>query len=321
MIGYGSDDDIEAVVLAAGQGSRMGRLGEQFAKAMLPVGNEPVIVHHLRLLSALGVRHAWVVVGHRGDALRQTVGDGARFGLRVSYLPQGEPLGSAYALGRVRPHIRGPVLVVLGDYFFVPRSPERMLQRLKEGSSAIAYTREPRVDLLRAACALELDDSGRVAAITEKPVMPRGNFKGCGFYALQPSFFDALARTPRTALRNEYELTVALELHISAGHALFAEPVVARDANLTHPDDVLTCNLEWLAASGRTSLIADDARLDAGISLDGALVGGGAHVEGVRGLHDVVVFPGVHFRGSGNVRRSLLTSAGAFHCSGETGAP
>ncbi len=315
MTGY------EAVVLAGGQGRRMGRLGEQFAKAMLPVGNEPLIAHHLRLLSSLGVAHAWIVVGHRGDELMSVVGDGAQYGVRVSFIPQGEPLGSAHALGRARPHIRGPVLVLLGDYFFVPRAPERMLQRLDEGSSAIAYVHETSTALLRAACTLELDQSGRVTAITEKPVAPRGNLKGCGFYALQPSVFDALARTPRTALRNEYELTVALELHVAANEPLFGEPVIALDVNLTHPDDVLTCNLEWLAACGRTSLIADDATLDRGISLDGALVGAGAHVEGVRGLRDVVVFPGVHFKGSGDVSRTLVTHAGAFVCNGANGAP
>jgi len=306
--------EFEAVVLAGGQGSRMGRLGEQYAKAMLPVGNEPLIAHHLRLLASLGIAHAYVVVGHRGDDLMSVVGDGTSYGLHVSFIEQGEPLGSAHALGRVRPHIHGPVLVVLGDYFFVPREPERMLWRLAEGTSAIGCVREPDVALVRAACAIEADDTGRITAIVEKPFVPRTDLKGCGFYAFQPEFFDSLARTPRTALRNEYELTVALELHVAARHPLYAEPVVARDVNLTHPDDVLTCNLEWLAESGRNSLIADDATLDRGIELDGVLVGGGAQVEGVRGLRDVVVFPGAHLRGSGDVSRTLVTSVGAFQC-------
>lgn len=304
----------DAVVLAGGQGSRMGRLGERYAKALLPVGNEPLIAHHLRLLVSLGVTRAWVVVGHRADDLMAVVGDGTTYGLRIAYVEQGEPLGSAHALGRVRAHIRGPVLVLLGDYYFVPREPERMVQRLREGASAIAYVPEPRPELLKAACALELDAASRVTSIVEKPVVPRGNLKGCGFYALQPEFFDALARTPRTALRNEYELTVALELHMAMGHPLFGEAVIARDANLTHPEDVLACNLAWLAEAGQTSLIAADARLETGLALEGALVGGGAHVEGVRRLQEVVVFPGAYLKGSGDVRRTLVTTAGIFAC-------
>lgn len=300
--------DVQGVILAGGQGSRMGALGEQYPKALLPIGNDPVIAHHLRLLASLGIRDVCVVVGHRADDFARAIGDGSAYGVRVEFIDQGPRLGSAHALGRARGRIRGPFVLLLGDYYFVASQPERMLWRLAAGASAIAVKRETDPRLVSEACAVELDDTGRVLGITEKPVQPTTDAKGCGFYALQPDFFDAIARTPRTALRDEYELTVSLACHLEAGHALYGEEIIARDANLTRPEDVLACNLDWLARAGRVSLIDDEAHVDEGLRLDYAVVGRGARVEGMTSLEEVVVFPGAHLRDTGGtLRRSLVT--------------
>jgi dTDP-glucose pyrophosphorylase len=294
----------------------MGALGEQYPKALLPIGNDPVIVHHLRLLESLGVRDVYVIVGHRADDFARVIGDGTAYGVRVELIDQGPRLGSAHAVGRARGRIQGPFILLLGDYYFIASEPERMLERLAAGSSAIAVKHESDARLVREACAVEMDDSGRVLAISEKPVAPRTDAKGCGFYALQPEFFDAVARTPRTALRDEYELTVSLDCHLDAGHALYAEAIIARDANLTRPEDVLACNLDWLARVGRTSLVDDEAHVDAGLRLEHALVGRGARVEGATSLEQVVVFPGAHVRDNGALRQSLVTPTACIACGG-----
>jgi dTDP-glucose pyrophosphorylase len=305
---------VTGVILAGGQGSRMGTLGREYPKALLPIADEPVIAHHLRLLEGLGVRSVYVVTGHLGEDLAHALGDGGAYGVRLEYVDQGARLGTAHALGRVRHTVREPFLLVLGDYYFVPSEPERMLRRLAGGSSAIAVKRESDIALIREACAPELDATGRVVGIVEKPTAPKTDLKGCGFYALQPEFFDAVARTPRTALRDEYELTVSLELFVRAGHALYGEEIVTRDTNLTRPEDVLACNVEWLERTGRTALVADGASVDAGLELRQSVVGRGASVEGVTGLEQVVVFPGAHLAASGLVRRALVTATGCISC-------
>ena len=305
---------LTGVILAGGQGSRMGALGQEYPKALLPIADEPVIAHHLRLLEGLGVRRVYIVTGHRGQDLTRALGDGGAYGVQLEYVDQGARLGTAHALGRVRHAVRDPFLLVLGDYYFVPSEPERMLRRLADGTSAIAVKREPDPALIREACAPELDATGRVVDIVEKPAVPKTDLKGCGFYALQPEFFDAVARTPRTALRDEYELTVSLELFVRAGHALYAEEIITRDTNLTRPEDVLACNLEWLERAGRTALVADGASVDAGLELRQCVVGRGARVEGSADLEQVVVFPGAHLEASGLLRRALVTSAGRISC-------
>jgi NDP-sugar pyrophosphorylase family protein len=294
----------------------MGALGEQYPKALLPIGNEPVIVHHLRLLESLGVRDVYVIVGHRADDFVRVIGDGSAYGVRVEFIDQGPRLGSAHALGRARGRVHEPFVLLLGDYYFVAAEPDRMLDRLADGVSAIAVKRESDPRLVSEACAVELDSSGRVLAISEKPVAPTTDAKGCGFYALQPDFFDAVSRTPRTALRDEYELTVALDCYLDTRHAVYGEEIVVRDANLTRPEDVLDCNLDWLARIGRMSLIDDGAHVDEGLRLEHAVVGRGARVEGATSLEEVVVFPGAHVRDNGPLRRSLITPTACIACGG-----
>jgi len=132
---------VQGVILAGGQGSRMGALGEQYPKALLPIGNEPVIVHQLRLLESLGVRDVKVVVGHRAEDFARVIGNGSAYGVHVEFIDQGPRLGSAHALGRARAQLHDRFILLLGDYYFVPSEPERMLRRLADGASAIAVKR------------------------------------------------------------------------------------------------------------------------------------------------------------------------------------
>jgi len=296
------------VILTAGRGSRMGLLGEDYPKSLLPVANEPLISHHLSLLRDLGVQEVYLVIGYRSADVITAVGDGGRYRLNVHYIEQESILGSAHALMCLRSRIREPFLLVLGDYYFSASDPARLLRRLQNGEgSAISAKREPDRDLLSQACELKVDGEGRVLRIVEKPTMPKSDLKGCGFYALQPEIFDAIARTPRTALRDEYELSNSLELHVEAGSPLYAEDIIIWDFNFTWPEDLLKCNLKWLEREGRNELIAKGAYIEPGTQFKHVIVGDQARITGCSSLEDVVVFPGATLEGTPNLRRALVT--------------
>jgi dTDP-glucose pyrophosphorylase len=301
------------VILAGGRGTRMGLLGERYPKALLPVANRSLIAHHLQLLRDLGVREVFVVTGYRAADVTQAVSEDHAAGLTLNFVEQRTALGSAHALGQLRPYIQGPFVAILGDYYFSTMHPTRLVRHLQDGcSSAISARREPNRRWLSEACELRVNCSSEVTHIVEKPARPVGDLKGCGFYAFQPEIFDAIARTPRTALRDEYELSVALELYIQAGHRLVAEEVIEWDQNFTHPDDVLECNLQWLNRHDRDVLVAEGAEVDPGARLERTLVGAGARVEGGAALTEVVVFDGATLTGTEPVRRALVTPAGAI---------
>jgi dTDP-glucose pyrophosphorylase len=296
-----------AVIVAAGRGSRMGQLGNHHPKALLPIGDAPVVGHHLRMLRDLGVRDVLMVVGHRAADIVRELGDGAAYGVRIRYFEQPLQVGIAHAVGRVRAEVAGPFLLLLGDYFFRTENPERMLVRLDQGASAIAAKRERDPLLVAGACELHTDAALRVTAVIEKPHRPTGDLKGCGFYALQPAIFDYIAVTPRTALRDEYELSHSLDLLVRGGHHLFAEDVGLWDWNLTVPVDLLDCNMEWLRRVERPDWVSADAVIGSDVILDRVVVGRGAHVAHRARLEESVVMPGARVGEHAVLRRALVT--------------
>ena len=301
------------VILAGGRGRRMGALGERYPKALLPVANRPLIAHHLQLLRELGVTEVFVVTGYRAGDVEAALAAGHADGLSLHVVEQGAALGSAHALGQLRPHVTGPFVVILGDYYFSAVHPRQLASHLADGhSSAIAARREPNRRLLSEACELRVGGAGRVTGIVEKPARPVGDLKGCGFYAFQPEMFDAIARTPRTALRDEYELTVALELFVDSGHPVFAEEVIDWDQNFTHPEDVLECNLQWLDRNGRNELIGDGAHVGPRARLERTVVGANARVENGAAVAETVVFDETTLTGTGSLRRALVTPGGVI---------
>ncbi len=184
------------VVLAAGQGKRMGALGEHYPKALLPVGDHSVIGHQLQLFRRLGIVDVYIVIGHLGTRLAKEIGSGASYGVKIEYVEQGPPLGSAYALARIKKHLRAPFVVTLGDFYFEAPEAERLIKGLERDASVITGKREPNPSLLMEACELSVDADGRLRGIKEKPSTPAGNLKGCGFYAFQTSFLDSLGADP-----------------------------------------------------------------------------------------------------------------------------
>jgi dTDP-glucose pyrophosphorylase len=299
-----------AVILAAGRGHRMGELGNWVPKPLLPVGNQPIISHHLRMLHTLGVRVAHIVVGHRAADIVRFLGDGGAYGISIRYVEQSEQLGIAHALGTLRQSLTTPFLLLLGDYFFVAQNPRRLVQRLDQGSSALLAVREPDVRIIAESYELRVDRDGLITGLVEKPRRPRGDLKGCGFYALQPEIFDYIARTPRTALRNEYELTVTLDLFARDGNALHAETMEVWDQNFTRPADVLDCNMQWLENHKCRKFVAHSAVVAPGAELINVVVGEEASIAGNARLQNVVVFPGASVTSGDTIQRALATLHG-----------
>jgi len=111
-------DLLPVAVLAGGLGTRLGDIGRDTPKALMPVAGEPFIHHQLRLLSRQGARRVVLCVGHLGDRIAEAVGDGARFGLDVDYAFDGpEPAGTAGALRQALPLLGEAFLVTYGDAY------------------------------------------------------------------------------------------------------------------------------------------------------------------------------------------------------------
>lgn len=101
------------MILAAGLGTRLRRLTNGMPKALMPVGNRPMIDHHLRALAAAGVEEAIVNLHHEGDAIARYVGDGRAWGIEVAYSREERLLGTGGALARLRDRLSREALFVV----------------------------------------------------------------------------------------------------------------------------------------------------------------------------------------------------------------
>src|SRR5205814_3765600 len=102
-----------AVVMAGGFGTRLGDLTRSTPKPMLPVGDRPLLQHIVEQLRDAGIRHVNLTTHYRADAITRHFGDGSEFGVKIEYVSEEQPLGTAGALGLVDGD--DPILVMNGD--------------------------------------------------------------------------------------------------------------------------------------------------------------------------------------------------------------
>lgn len=106
------------MILAAGRGERLRPLTDTVPKALVPAGGKPLIAWHLERLAASGCREAVINVSHLGEQIVERVGDGARFGMRIAYSREAEPLETAGGIAQARPLLgEAPFLLVNADVY------------------------------------------------------------------------------------------------------------------------------------------------------------------------------------------------------------
>jgi len=301
-----ADDALLGVILAAGKGTRIQPFSQRWPKPILPILGKPLLQHQVEVLRDLGVQRVVIVIGHLGFEIVRALGDGSELGVEIEYVDQGPTLGIAHALGKLEPRIDRPFLLFLGDIFFVHEDLHAMTDRLAAGARGVlAVKEEPSPEAIRRNFVVIEDDAGRVTRVIEKPRWPRTNVKGCGLYLFDPVFFDAVRRTPRTAMRDEYEITDAIQIFIDDGYLVQAARVVQADLNLSYPRDLLDINL---------ALLGDEPYLGEGVQLcEGARVERSVLMDGVRitrpiTVRESLVFPGVVVEQETDLVRRIVTA-------------
>jgi NDP-sugar pyrophosphorylase family protein len=311
------------VILSAGKGSRIDPFNTHFPKPMLPIVNRPILEHQIGYMRELGIDDVIVVVGHLQEVIRQHLGDGSRLGVRVRYVEQVQTLGIAHAVMQLERHIDAPFLLFLGDIFHVPKDLGAMLRIHEDGGAGavIAVQREEDPAAIRKNFSVQMDARGRVTRVVEKPRFLVNDLKGCGMYLFGPEIFDAIRQTPRTALRDEYELTNAIQIFIDTGHVVQAAEVVDWDYNITFPADLLDCNRRVLRMLGQRNAVAPTARIHPGAVLDGAVVGERVVVDAPVRITNTVILPDTRIEGGEDLEDCLLSRDICIRCTPPGGAP
>jgi len=210
---------MKGVILAGGTGSRLFPLTKVTNKHLLPVGQEPMIYHPVRKLTASGVEEILVVTGveHMGDVVT-LLGSGKEFGCRFTYKVQDEAGGIAQALGLAENFAAGvPVCVILGDNVFEDSIAPFVsaFERQRRGARVV-LKRVP--DPQRFGVA-EVKD-GRIVRVVEKPRNPRSDLAVTGIYIYDALVYD-LIRTLKPSARGELEITDVNNAYLARGELMF----------------------------------------------------------------------------------------------------
>lgn len=246
---------MQAVILAAGEGRRLRPLTRSRPKALIPVGNVPIINYVVEALLSCGIRDITVVVGYRREKVTSHLG---KAGYPVRIVVQERQLGTAHALLQAREHITGPFLVLPGDNYIDGAS----IARIAGTKNAVLVKDHPYpsnfgvVEMRR----------GIVTRIVEKPRQAPSFTISTGIFSLDPGIFDYV-ETP--------DLTDAVAAFIAAGGKIKAIRAVDwQDA--IYPWDLIPMN-RLLVGKGRPERAGEIA---AGSVLQGHVrVGAGTRIH------------------------------------------
>ena len=300
----------QGVILAAGQGSRMGPFGDEVPKPIAPICNQPLLAYQLESMRGLEIDDVIIVIGHLGQHIVDALGDGSAFGLRIRYVEQKEQLGLAHAVGQLERHLDSPFLLMLGDIFFEVSDLPAMIATFEQEDTAavLAVKNEPDEAAIKRNFAIVLNDDNTVRRVIEKPRHVPNSLKGCGLYLFDHRIFEAVRRTPRTAMRDEYELTDSIQILIDYDYPVRIANVVEWDVNLTYVDDLIRCCVHQLKKLGKPSLVGEGCTLAEGVELIDTVLGDNVTIPGPTRLERCVVLSGVTLNKADTYTGAVITA-------------
>ena len=235
---------MKGLILAGGAGTRLRPITHTSAKQLVPIANKPILFYGIEGLADAGVSEIGIIVGETGDDIREAVGDGSRWGIDVTYLPQDEPLGLAHCV------------MVAADFLedddFVMYLGDNMLEQ--DLVALVDRYRSDRVDgdidcrvLLKKVedpssfGVAEIGDDGRVVRLVEKPADPPSDLALVGVYLFNHRILEAV-RSIKPSDRGEYEITDAIQWLIDEGRNVDFDTLDGWWIDTGKKDPLLECN-------------------------------------------------------------------------------
>jgi len=304
------------VILAAGKGTRMYPFSETMPKPILPIGNRRLLDYQVDVMQQCGIDEVLVVIGHMGYAIVDAMGHGEQHEIMIRYVERKETLGMAHALGMLEQEIDSPFMLFLGDIYFVTDDLRPVMEEVLSGAvnANLISKIEKDPEMIKRNFAIFESAPGRVGRVIEKPRHVRNEIKGCGLYVFDQHIFDAIRRTPRTAMRDEYEITDSIQIMVNDGHVVCHRPVAKDDRNLTVPEDLLEINLLDLGQRGLDNLVGRDVQLPTGAVLENSVIGDGVVVEHPIRIRNSLIFPRVRVGATNDLENVILDGVSTVHC-------
>ena len=209
---------MRALILAGGEGTRLRPLTYTSAKQLVPVANKPIIFYGLEAIAEAGIDEVGIVVGSTRREIVSVVGDGSRWGVRITYIDQSEPLGLAHCVLIARDFLGDDDFVMyLGDNLL-----EQSVRQFVEAFEADAVRPAAQILLVkvpdpRQFGVAKVGPGGEVLGLVEKPADPPSDLALAGVYLFDQRVHEAV-RSISPSARGELEITEAIQWLIDSGH-------------------------------------------------------------------------------------------------------
>jgi glucose-1-phosphate thymidylyltransferase len=259
--------ELKGLNLSGGKGTRLRPLTYTRAKQLVPIANKPILFYGIESLVEAGIREIGIIVGETKQEVKDAVGDGSRWGAKVTYIEQEAPLGLAHAVFTAKEFLKDSSFVMyLGDNL------------LKNGIASLIddFRRsQPNSQILLASVPNPQQfgvadlENGRVIRLEEKPIAPRSNWALVGVYMFDSHIFEAEA-VLKPSGRGELEITDAIQFLIDSGYRVEPHIVEGWWKDTGKLDDMLEANRLVLETLGRSirGEVDDHSRVDGRVVIE-----------------------------------------------------
>lgn len=273
---------LKAIILSAGEGSRMRPLTLTKPKTMLPVAGKPIIQYNIESLRDNGITDILLIVRYKEEIVRNYFGDGSDFGVNISYKTQKDFLGTANAISYGEDFIDDSIIVLNGDIILDDEIIHEIIKKYNYLSpDTLMLLTE--VEDPSAFGVVEIEN-GNIKNIVEKPKREEApsNLVNAGIYIFNKDIFDKIRET-EISERGEYEITDSVSLQIEDNKKVIGHKTSKDWIDVGRPWELIEVN-EELIGKLKTEIkgtVEAGAVIHGEVFLDeGSVIKAGVYIEG-----------------------------------------
>ena len=231
---------MKGLILAGGHGTRLRPLTFTGNKHMIPIANKPMLFYGLEHLINAGIKEIAVILGPIQEGIRDAIGDGSKFGIKVEYIDQPVPKGLAHGVQVAEGFIhKEPFIMYLGDNL-IKQGVVPLIRSFYNNKCDCVICVAPVKDPSRYGI-VELDSSGMAHRLVEKPKESKSNLALAGVYLFNHHIFEAVNSISPSG-RNELEITDAIQFLVESQKKISVQHINGWWKDTGRPEDLLEAN-------------------------------------------------------------------------------